>query len=74
MWLPTPIPNSDLPFLLVDKLPATELASLMPGIGFFRLCFSKVSYVESLRFFFVFSLSFASFCCIYLIALTLAAC
>ena len=46
----------------------------MPDIGFFRLCFSKVSYVESLRFFFVFSLSFASFCCIYLIALTLAAC
>lgn len=71
--LPIPMLNSNLLFLL-DILPATELMPLMFVTGFFKLCFSRVSYVESLRFFLVFSLSFASFYCICLIVLAFACC
>ena len=42
------------------------IASFKPVIGFLRLYFSRANWVESLRFFFVFSLSLASFNYIYL--------
>ena len=58
----------------LDRLPTTELTSFMLGTAFFRSCLFSVSYVESLRFFLVFSLSFASFCCIYLMVLAFAYC